>query len=88
MAVLADQPDGAERDPAIIRRVFDFRTMVVAASLGYPQELWPRVGDVLGAPVIERLYEEVFALSAIGAEAKRESRARLRPVRSVASGTG
>lgn len=80
----ADQPD---LDTATVRRVFDFQTRVVGASLGYPSGQWGTVGDVLGNSVIDNLFAVASKLSGLDTSSQDEAVQRLRPVRNAASGT-
>jgi hypothetical protein len=86
LADMADDPDAA-KDPATVRRVFEFQGHAVAASLGYPPSEWDGLGSVLGARTIEGLYEVVAELSGLEKEQQQKAARRLRPVRSAASGT-
>lgn len=89
MADLAgEDEEKASKDPAVVRRVFLFQGRVVAASLGYPSSEWDGLGDVLGARVIERLFDVSSSLSALNEEAQQKAVARLGRARKRASGTG
>ena len=87
MVDLSEIADEQARDPVTVKRVFEFQIRVVAASMGYPQELWDQVGEVMGAGTIEELFRHASSLSGLDAEAQDKAVQRLRRARRTASGT-
>jgi hypothetical protein len=81
------ESDIREADPDTIRKVLDFQTHVVAASMGYPQSAWPALGGAISADTIEDvLFPVCERLSKLGATEK--VKADLKATPSVVSGSG
>ena len=88
LAQLATDDDAlAKLPPEQAEQVFMFQARVVAASMGFPEDQWDSVSDVLGGPTISQLFDVASDLSGLNEASQDEAVQRLRPVRNVASGT-
>lgn len=80
-----DVPDEVATEFA--ERIEQHQARVVAASMGYAEEEWDALGELLPDAAIETLYGVATRLSGLGSEAQQEERDRLPETRNAASGS-
>ncbi len=81
------QKPGEKPGPETVAAILVFQSKVVAASLGYGEDDWPAVGDVLPADATTALYQVAARLSGLDEAQQAEAVQRLPRTRRAASGT-